>query len=90
VGVLFLVMAKDKLKKMKMGFVSQPHGIRGEAELRLFNTEDRVLEEGMAVTLYPSNERSCLSPEGEDWTITKLRFGNKVICHLKALAIAHN
>lgn len=78
-------MAKDKLKKIKMGFVSQPHGIRGEAELRLFNTEDSVLEEGMQVTLIPKSEKSSLSPEGEDWTIAKLRFGNKIICQLEGV-----
>lgn len=65
-----------------MGFVSHPHGIRGEAELRLINTEDSVLEEGMEVLLIPASEKSSLPLEGELRTIEKIRFGNKVICRL--------
>src|SRR5690606_2411111 len=78
-------MAQDKLKKIKMGFVAHPHGIKGEAELCLFNLEDSVLEEGMRVWLCPSNERSQIDPEGEQWTIAKLRLGNKVICQFEGV-----
>ena len=65
--------------------VSQPHGIRGEAELRLLNAEDSILEEGMTVYLYPSSGKSQVSPGGEEWVISKLRFGNKVICHFEGI-----
>lgn len=73
-------MRKEDL--IKLGFVAQPHGIKGEAELRLLNTDydQSVLEEGLTVMLYPSNEKSQISPHGEEWRIDKLRFGNKVIC----------
>ncbi len=63
-----------------MGFVANPHGIRGEAELCLFNRENSILEEGMSVVLFPSSEKSRISPSGEEWRISKIRFGNKVIC----------
>ncbi len=64
-----------------MGFVAHPHGIKGEAEIRLFNPnfDECVLEEGMSVMLYPSNEKSALSPQGEERILERLRFGNKVI-----------
>lgn len=68
-----------------MGFVAHPHGIRGEAELRLLNDQDSVLEEGMKVFLYPSGDKSQVSPGGEEWTIEKLRFGNKVICQFEGI-----
>jgi 16S rRNA processing protein RimM len=73
-------MTKEHLKMITLATVSQPHGIRGEAELRLLNPEDSILEEGMTVYLYPSSEKSQLSPGGEEWVISKLRFGNKTIC----------
>ncbi len=70
----------DKTSLVKLGFVANPHGIRGEAERRLFNTEDSVLEDGMKVFLFPSSQKSKISPAGEEWLIKKVRFGNKVIC----------
>lgn len=76
-------MKKEDL--IKLGFVSNPHGIRGEAEVRLFNTDDSVLEDGMTVMLYPSSAKSKISPGGEEWKINKIRFGNKVICQLDGI-----
>ncbi|MGE3608185.1 MAG: ribosome maturation factor RimM [Bacteriovoracaceae bacterium] len=78
-------MNKDQL--IKMGFVSHPHGIKGEAELRLFNTnyDESALDEGLKVWLYPTSSKSKLNPQGEEWIIEKLRFGNKVICQFKGI-----
>lgn len=75
-------MAQDKLKMIKMGFVSHPHGIKGEAELRLLNPnlDESILDEGMSVWVFPSGEKSKLDSKGEEWKISKLRFGNKAIC----------
>lgn len=72
-------MKKEDL--IKLAFVAHPHGIKGEAEIRLLNNnpEQTVLEEGMKVFLYPSSEKSRISPYGEEWMISKLRLGNKVI-----------
>lgn len=70
-------MKKEEL--IKLGFCAHPHGIKGEAELRLINAEDSVLEDGLTVFLYPSSEKSQLSSYGEEWKILKIRFGNKVI-----------
>jgi 16S rRNA processing protein RimM len=79
-------MAQEKLKMIKLAFVAHPHGIRGEAELRLVdpNAAD-ILDEGMTVLLYPTNERSQISPGGEEWSIQKLRFGNKIICQFEGV-----
>lgn len=68
-----------------MGFVANPHGIRGEAEVRLLNAEDSVLEDGMKVMLFPSTAKSKISATGEEWTIQKIRFGNKVICQFEGI-----
>lgn len=76
-------MKKEDL--IKLGFVANPHGIKGEAELRLLNTEDSVLEDGSRVFLYPSSAKSKVSPGGEEWTIQKIRFGNKVICQFEGI-----
>lgn len=64
-------MGKEKDNLIKLGSVTRPHGIKGEAEINLLNPEDSVLEEGMKVWVFPREE---------EWTISKIRFGNKVIC----------
>ncbi len=76
-------MKKEDL--IKLGFCAHPHGIKGEAEFRLINTEDSVLEDGLTVYLYPSNEKSGLSHYGEEWKLSKIRFGNKVIATLDGI-----
>lgn len=78
-------MNKDNL--IKLGFVANPHGIKGEAELRLINPDpnESVLDDEMKVWLYPSSAKSKLNKEGEQWMIQKLRFGNKVICQFEGI-----
>lgn len=76
-------MKKEEL--VKLGFVAHPHGIKGEAELRLANVEDSILEEGMKLWLFPNSAKSKISAEGEQWTIEKIRFGNKVICQFEGI-----
>jgi 16S rRNA processing protein RimM len=70
-------MKKEEL--IKMGFVAHPHGIKGEAELRLANQEDSILEDGMKLWLFPSSAKSKINPAGEERILEKVRFGNKVI-----------
>ena len=87
-GFLFLKAMKSKKDHLvKLAFVSHPHGIKGEAELRLLNPnyEESVLDEDMKVWLFPSSPKSKLSSQGEEWVIEKLRFGNKVICQFKGI-----
>lgn len=76
-------MKKEDL--VKLGFVANPHGIKGEAEVRLFNTDDSVLDDGVTVMLYPSSAKSKISPHGEEWIISKIRFGNKIICQFEGI-----
>jgi 16S rRNA processing protein RimM len=73
-------MSEEKFKLIKMGSCTRPHGIRGEAELFLLNQENSILENGMNIILYPASEKSKLSKAGEEWQISQIRFGNKVIC----------
>jgi 16S rRNA processing protein RimM len=78
-------MKKEDL--IKLGFVAHPHGIKGEAEIRLLNEnhEESVLDDGMKIFLFPSSAKSKISQAGEEWTITRIRFGNKVICQLEGI-----
>lgn len=78
-----LNMKKEDL--IKLGFVANPHGIKGEAEIRLFNAEDSVLEDDMLVFLFPASAKSKISQAGEEWRIQKIRFGNKVICQFDGI-----
>jgi 16S rRNA processing protein RimM len=72
---------------VKMGEAFHPHGIKGEVELRLINLnfEESSLKEGIELQLKPLSEKSTLSQVGEWWRISKLRFGNKVICTLEGV-----
>ncbi|HXH75151.1 MAG TPA: ribosome maturation factor RimM [Bacteriovoracaceae bacterium] len=78
---------KKKDELIRMGFVAHPHGLKGEAEIRLLNLnfDECVLEDGMEVTLFPTNEKSKLSTKGETWTLEKIRFGNKVLVVFKGM-----
>jgi 16S rRNA processing protein RimM len=80
-------MAKENLKMIRIASVYHPHGIKGEVELRLLNDnfDECVLDEGMVVMIQPTSEKSCLPKDGEEITILKLRFGNKVICSLSGI-----
>lgn len=72
---------------IKLAFATQPHGIKGEVDVRLLNPnpEDSALREGLTIMLYPGSPKSGISPGGEEWKITKIRFGNKVICSLEGI-----
>lgn len=78
-------MKKEEL--IKLGFAAHPHGLRGEVELRLLNPDpnESVLDDEMKVWLFPTSEKSKLNPKGEEWTIAKLRFGNKIICSFEGM-----
>lgn len=72
-------MNKENL--IKLASVTRPHGIKGEVELNLLSSIDEsILDDEMKVWLMPSSPKSKLDPQGEEWTIQKLRFGNKAIC----------
>lgn len=75
-------MNKDQL--VKLAFVAHPHGIKGEAEVRLVLPES-ILEDGMKVWLFPSSLKSKISAQGEEWTIQKIRYGNKTISQFEGV-----
>ena len=78
-------MKKEEL--IKLAFVAHPHGIKGEAEIRLINPnpEESVLDDEMKVWLFPSSAKSKIHPQGEEWLIKKIRFGNKVIAQFDGI-----
>lgn len=80
-------MTNQNKNLIQLAYVAHPHGIKGEAELRLTNTnpEEAILQEGMTVVLFPSSLKSKISKAGEEWKISKLRFGNKIICQFEGI-----
>lgn len=74
---------EGELKNLiELGTCKKVHGIKGEFSLFLFNPEDSVLAPKMQVMLFPLDSSSVLSAQGEKFTITTLRFGNKTILKL--------
>lgn len=80
-------MKKSKENLIKLAFVTHAHGIKGEAEVRLLNSdvEQSILDNEMRVWLFPGSTKSKIRPDGEEWIIEKLRFGNKVIAQFKGI-----
>lgn len=78
-------MKKEDL--IKLAYVAHPHGIKGEAEVRLVNPDpnESVLDDEMKVWLFPTSAKSKVSAVGEEWLIKKIRFGNKVICQFEGI-----
>lgn len=70
---------------IKLGSVTRPHGIKGEAELYLFNTKDSILKNGLKVFLTPDSDKSQLAVKGEWREIKNIRFGNKTIMTLEGV-----
>ena len=79
------LMKKEDL--IKLAYVAHPHGIKGEAEIRLVNPDpnESVLDDDMKVFLFPSSAKSKIHPQGEEWLIQKIRFGNKVIAQFEGM-----
>jgi 16S rRNA processing protein RimM len=69
---------------IQLGACKNPHGIKGGFSLFLFNTEESVLSQGTQVTL-KGEQGSSLSGDGQEFTIDKIQFGNKVICYFAGI-----
>ncbi|MFT6069376.1 MAG: 16S rRNA processing protein RimM [Bacteriovoracaceae bacterium] len=67
---------------IELGRCSKPHGIKGAFAFHLYNTEDSVLKKGSKVYLIPK-DGSKLPVEGQEFQISQISFGNKVITFLK-------
>ena len=72
-----------KSNLIEMGICTKPHGIRGAFSFVLSNQEDSCLKKGSIVTLFPKGSGSSIPSEGQDFTISKIQFGNKTIAFLK-------
>ncbi len=67
---------------IELGRCSKPHGIKGAFALHLYNPEDSTLQKGSKVYLIPK-EGSKLQAEGQEFEISQISFGNKVITFFK-------
>lgn len=76
------LMEIDKSEYIEMGGCSKPHGIKGAFSFHLYNTEDSVLRKGSKIYLMPK-DGSSISKNGEEFEISTIAFGNKVIATLK-------
>lgn len=72
-------------KYIELGGCSKPHGIKGGFAFHLYNSDSSVLKKGSKVLLTP-NSGSKLGEDGEEFEISTISFGNKVIVYLKGIA----
>ncbi len=70
---------------IELGRCHKPHGIKGAFHFVLENVEESVLEKGMEITIFPFDEGSSVEPSGQVMAISKIQFGNKVICYLEGV-----
>jgi 16S rRNA processing protein RimM len=69
---------------VELGTCTKPHGIKGGFLFNLDGTES-VLKSGKTITIKPLKESSTVKPEGEDYKIISIAFGNKIICYLDGI-----
>jgi len=74
-----------KTENVHIGHCTAPHGIRGEFSFVLYNPEDSVLHDGAVVTLTPRATTSSVPQDGKEYTISKIKFGNKTIVTLEGV-----
>lgn len=67
---------------VELGTCHRPHGIKGEFSFSLYNRDSSVIKKGSLITLVPISEKSSLPKEGAEYSVSKISFGNKVICQL--------
>ncbi len=75
----------DKSKLIELGVSNRPHGIKGGFLFKLKNHNDSILRDGFEILIYPENEKSSVSQDGQKVLIEKIHFGNKTICYLKGI-----
>ncbi len=80
-GFLFLGLKKME-KLIQIGICTQPHGIKGDFEFKLSSPDDSILNKNFSIKIFPLNEKSSISLNGEVYKIKNIRFGNKVIVTL--------
>jgi 16S rRNA processing protein RimM len=74
-----------KSKLIELGVSNRPHGIKGGFLFKLKNQDSSILKDGFEIFIYPDNEKSSISSDGEKVIIEKIHFGNKTICYLKGV-----
>jgi 16S rRNA processing protein RimM len=67
------------MELVQLGHSSRAHGIKGELQLRLFNEQESILDNGIEVILKPKGPESTLPAEGLTLVIENIRFGNRTI-----------
>lgn len=68
-----------------LGYCTRPHGIKGEFSLKLFNTQTS-LKLGAELFLKPKSESSSIDPSGENFHLSNIKIGNKIIAHLNDIS----
>jgi 16S rRNA processing protein RimM len=75
-----------KIENVHIGHCTAPHGIRGEFSFVLYNAEGSVLFDGAVVMLTPRANSSSIPQSGKEYTISKIKFGNKTIVTLEGVS----
>ena len=71
---------------IELGTCQKPHGIKGEFSFYLYNRDSSVIKKGSVLTLMPLNGTSQLNPNGSEFKVAQISFGNKVICKLEEVS----
>lgn len=76
---------KNQIKNslIELGVSGRPHGIKGGFLFKLYNPSESILECGCKVLLRPLSKDSSIAPQGEEYIISSINFGNKTICYLE-------
>ncbi len=75
----------DFQELVELGFSRSAHGIKGGFKFTLYNIEESALTKGVVITLIPLASASSLNPQGEQFKISSISFGNKVIAYLEGV-----
>lgn len=73
-------------KIVLIGVSSKTHGLKGQFILHLFNnSKESILKKGLSVYLFPSNSKSNLPKEGQEYLLSHVSIGNKVIASVEGI-----
>jgi len=72
----------EKNKFVEMGYCTKPHGIKGSFQFILHNIDTSNIKKNSIVTLVPTDPKSKIAKDGEEFKIQKIQIGNKAIVEL--------
>ena len=75
-----------KQEWIEIGYIKSVHGLKGSFNVIFYEVFEDLLEKSPTIRLFPYSEKSCLPPEGRDFTIKELKWTPKIIMALKEIS----